>query len=448
MGRFFCERGINLKKVFSYIPALLPVVFIASLLVAAALLFPLSLFLKPPKTVWITEGILAVVVVLYGWRLNNFFVNACCKWIYWGVEILTIGLFVIFECQNWFPEYQYVVVLQIAMLLVYSVLFERWLQKVKRFFQKSRKCLVALNVFDSIFIILFWLIIKNGQVNENGSMELSAGNQKMLISVLVLIVLMGISILRTRVSIEAYKKQNAIRIARGRILFFSYLTHTICSFLLLGLYGYYLSSNSNIFSCSDIVQIFSDIVSICIAMVFSMILWCLTYYTVNEGDMDKKDAVVIGMVIFVFILFNQIESDLIGILAWFFPVLIPTLIGEINSQDTVRKEGRLVKPTLKMKRHLHWMQMVSFNTLMVLNILSSLSTTKKIENNEIIEINQLKKILVDMMNRSGTGNEFLISLFVSIVLVFISFIISIGISKGMMLLLKRYYLEPSNGYFE
>ena len=303
----FYERGINLKKVFSYIPALLPVVFIASLLVAAALLFPLSLFLKPPKTVWITEGILAVVVVLYGWRLNNFFVNACCKWIYWGVEILTIGLFVIFECQNWFPEYRYVVVLQIAMLLVYSVLFERWLQKVKRFFQKSRKCLVALNVFDSIFIMLFWLIIKNGQVNENGSMELSAGNQEMLISVLVLIVLMGISILRTRVSIEAYKKQNAIRIARGRILFFSYLTHTICSFLLLGLYGYYLSSNSNIFSCSDIVQIFSDIVSICIAMVFSMILWCLTYYTVNEGDMDKKDAVVIGMVIFVFILLIKLK---------------------------------------------------------------------------------------------------------------------------------------------
>lgn len=380
-----------MKKVFSYILALLPVVFIASFLVAAALLFPLSLFLKPPKTVWIMEGILAVVVVLYGWRLWKLSMNAYCKWIYWGVEILTIGLFVIFECQNWFPEYRCVVVLQIAMLLIYSVLFERWLQKVKRFFQKSRNCLVALNMFDSIFIILFWLIIKNGQVNENGSMELSAGNQEMLISVLALIVLMGISILRTRVSIEAYKKQNAIRIASDRTLFSAYTMYSLTGFLSLSMYWLALIFEKH----PSYGGLFAILVGMGMGMVLSVFFWNLLYDTVDEGGETKENELVrclLAGVLFIFlILLNQIESDLIGILAWFFPVLIPTLIGEINSQDTVRKEGRLVKPTLKMKRHLHWMQMVSFNTLMILNILSSLSTTKKIENNEIIEINQLKR---------------------------------------------------------
>lgn len=374
------------------------------------------------------EGILAVVVVLYGWRLWKLSMNAYCKWIYWGVEILTIGLFVIFECQNWFPEYRYVVVLQIAMLLVYSVLFERRLQKVKRFFQKSRNCLATLNMFDILFIVLF-----NNQAI-----------QKMFISSLAFIALIVISILRAWISIFVYKKQNAIRIARGKSLFFSYLAHFFWSVFLLSLYWSCLSIESNILS-------FSGIVSLGMGMVFSMILWYLIHDTVNEGGMDAWWALVIVMgilVLLVFlILFNGIEKDLIGILAWFFPVLIPTLIGEINSQDTVRKEGRLVKPTLKMKRHLHWMQMVSFNTLMILSVLFSWTTTKIENNNEIIETLRLKQTLVEMMNVSGSGNEFN-SLFASIVLVFISFIISIGISKVMMLLLKRYYLEPSNGYFE
>ena len=63
--------------------------------------------------------------------------------------------------------------------------------------------------------------------------------------------------------------------------------------------------------------------------------------------------------------------DLIGILTWFLPMLIPVFIGEVNN---IIPRGVLKSPTPVMKKHLYWLQMMSFNTLFIFNIISSMST--------------------------------------------------------------------------
>ena len=141
---------------------------------------------------------------------------------------------------------------------------------------------------------------------------------------------------------------------------------------------------------------------------------------------------------------------MIGILTWFVPVLIPTFIGEINSQKPLQEGERIPEPTFKMKNHLYWLQMVSFNTLVILNILSSLSTVKMIENSKIIEVNEYKNMVVKYISsfNSEASSDLFPRFIFSFIMVSVSVIISMIISKGIIWLLKKHYLVPSKGYFE
>ena len=125
--------------------------------------------------------------------------------------------------------------------------------------------------------------------------------------------------------------------------------------------------------------------------------------------------------------------EFIGILTWFLPILIPNIIGDINKYSNPEK-----KQTNKMKKHLYYLTLVSFNLLFIYNILSILSSKYKIKENLIYEFSKQFDIKLTII-----GN-----LLTTLILLVISIIIALPTSKLTIKYLKKYYLSSSNDYFE
>ena len=123
-------------------------------------------------------------------------------------------------------------------------------------------------------------------------------------------------------------------------------------------------------------------------------------------------------------------------------MLIPIFIGEVNSLDS-NYFGK--KATQKMKKHLYMLQIICFNTLVFLNILTSLPLDKIFSKNKnIVKGNDVKEILEKLLNAIPDFNkfpEFLLSIFASIILVVTSFLIAMIFSNMMMSVFKRLYLN-------
>ena len=182
-------------------------------------------------------------------------------------------------------------------------------------------------------------------------------------------------------------------------------------------------------------------------MSFTVYFWTIVYEGIDSGGEDKEKVlsnwVLIGLVSIFLVLLDQIESDLIGILTWFLPMLLPIFIGEVNN---IIPRGNSKSPTPNMKKHLYWVQMMSFNTLLVFNIVSSMSTKQIINNKQIEQINVLKVFLISLLDRKESSN-FTIGIFISFILLIISIGIAYGLSKAMIYLIRRTYIEASNRYF-
>ena len=104
-----------------------------------------------------------------------------------------------------------------------------------------------------------------------------------------------------------------------------------------------------------------------------------------------------------------------------------------------------------MKKHLYWLQLLCFNTLAVLNIITSLSTKKIIVDNEIIENNILKNkiaIFFEKLPSYQDGPRCLSNFFASTLIVLISLIIAIFLSIIIVWLLKIFYLNKDKDFFE
>lgn len=143
------------------------------------------------------------------------------------------------------------------------------------------------------------------------------------------------------------------------------------------------------------------------------------------------------MSILLLTVFNQVENELINALSWFLPILIPNLIGEINSQFDTNKYKKKPKRTDKMDRHLYRIQIYSFLTLLMLSIIPKLV--------EIIWGLKIKVELTKIINLSADWtSEFL----ASTIIVFLCFILSLIIGRGMIWLLKYFYLDPSKRYYK
>ena len=104
-----------------------------------------------------------------------------------------------------------------------------------------------------------------------------------------------------------------------------------------------------------------------------------------------------------------------------------------------------------MKKHLYQLQLLCFNTLAVLNIITSLSTKKVIVGNEIIEDNMLKNkiaILFEKLPSNQGGPRWLSTFFASTLIVLISVIIAFFLSFIIIWLLKMFYLNKDKNFFE
>ena len=445
-----------MKKILTYTIALLPVISIVSLLISAILTFPVTLIptsILPIPPQWIVEIILGISLILYGLRLNKLINKMLYKSIYWVSLVITLLIFL-------FWKYQFVILLQSVIPIIYCVFFEGRLQNVKEFFQKSRNFFASLNVFDFCFIsLLFLMPQQEKQINEKlsglfhffGEIGISLSSQEAIIvkTLIVILFFITVPILRTQ-TVRIYIKQNNIRIDSNKTMFSAFFMMFLTSILQIVFYLIffldYLESTET-FS-------YPLILVYMLCMSFSFFFWAPFHNLVDSGGETKEYEIrrwLLSIFLIIFLaLLDQIESDLIGILTWFVPVLIPTFIGEINSQKPLQEGERIPGPTFKMKTHLYWLQMVSFNTLVILNILSSLSTVKMIENSKIIEVNEYKNIVVKYISsfNSEASSDLFPRFIFSFIMVSVSVIISMIISKGIIWLLKKHYLVPSKGYFE
>lgn len=428
-----------MKKILSYVIALVPILLLISLLFLAPIVFLISLVPNnylPISPIWIIEGLIGILILGYGIRLNRFPINLKAKRFYWTVFILLIiitstlflcfkNLFIIFVfCQLFLP-------------IIYILWFENKFEGVKKYIQKSRNTFCVFNLFDSSFIGLYFLlkfIVQTWEKNiESFLNELTIPQNDLEPSVFVLfsiILFIIIPFFRGYLAVWMYKKQNNILTPSGKIFWNSNLKAFLPSVMSVGSYTLTLIQ-------SDTSKFITKLVVCLIFMSFTVFFWTYVIEDIDRGGEDKEvvksNWLVFGLILIFLILLSLIESELIGILTWFLPILIPNIIGNINEYSNPEKEQ-----TNKMKKHLYYLTLVSFNLLVIYNILSILSSKYKIKEILICEFSKYFNIELTII-----GN-----LLTTLILLVISIIISLLISKITIKYLKKYYLSSSNNYFK
>ena len=431
-----------MKRLFLYLLALLPVISVVSLLLLAILLFPITLLpnsILPVAPIYIVEIILGILLGLYGFRLRRMQIDNKLQIIYWIILGASAGVLLLLK-------YRLIILLQPLLPIIYAIVFEHIFISFKKYVQKSRDAFVVLNSFDAFFIGFYFLLkfiikCKTDVINSFlNKLSIPQDDLELIIIILTLIVLFVlIPAFRGCLSVWFYKEQNGIRKQFGKVFWNLYLKSYFASFISICLYA-------TLFFQLDTLQ-FSTILVFLIYMSLNIYFWMYVYEGIDRGGDDKKEVilnwVLIGLVSIFLVLLDQIESDLIGILTWFLPILLPIFIGEVNS---IIPRGYLKTPTSVMKKHIYWLQMMSFNTLLVFNIVSSIFTKQILKKNQMEQINSLKLFLISVLDR-GTSSNFTLGIFVSFIMLLCSMAIAYVLSKVMIYLIRRTYIETSNRYF-
>lgn len=428
-----------MKKILSYFIALAPILLLISLLLLAPIVFLISLVPNnylPISPIWIIEGLIGILILGYGIRLNRFPINLKAKIVYWAVFILLIivtgTLFLCFK--NLLIIF---VVHQLFLPIIYILLFESKFKGVKKYIQKSRGTFCVFNLFDSSFIGLYFLlkfIVQTWEKNiENFLNKLNVPQDVVepIVTVLLLITLfIFIPFSRGYLAVRKYKKQNNISIPSENVFWNVNIKTYVISLVSICLYTSTLLEDGK-YALSTVL------ITCLIFMSFTVLLWAYIFEDIDRGgenkEIVKSNWLVFGLILIFLVLLSLIESELIGILTWFLPVLIPNIIGDINKYSNPEK-----KQTSKMQKHLYYLTLVSFNLLFSYNILSILSTKYKIKETLINEFLKLFNIKLTIIS----------NLFITIILLSISIIIALLASKLIIKYLKKYYLTSSNNYFE
>ena len=438
-----------MKKILSYVIALVPILLLISLLLLVPIVFLISLVPNnylPISPIWIIEGLIGILILGYGIRLNRFPINLKVKRVYWTVFILLIIITgTLFLC---FKNLLIIFVFyQLFLPIIYILLFESKFKGVKKYIQKSRNTFCVFNLFDSSFIGLYFLlkfIVQTWEKNIESFLDKLDVPQDVIepiVTVLLLIILfILIPFFRGYLAVRKYKKQNNILTPSGKIFWNSNLKAFLSSILSICLYSSTLLQ-------SDTSKFITKLVVCLILMSFTVFLWAYVFEDIDKGGEDKEvvksNWLLWGLLLTFLVLLDQIESDLIGILTWFLPMLLPVFIGEVNS---IISGGHSKAPTPTMKKHLYWLQIMSFNTLFVFNIVSSISTKQLIKDNQIEQVNTFKVFLISLIDKESSSN-FTLGILVSAIILLISMVIAYGLSRLMVYLIRRFYIETSNRYF-
>ncbi|HFU4086490.1 TPA: hypothetical protein ACGO7O_000172 [Streptococcus suis] len=406
-----------MKKPFIYILnslALLPVISLVSLLIFVILIFlvtliPSNILVISPQ--WIVEIILEISLILYGRRLNKLINKRLYKRIYWVSLVITFLIFLLWK-------YRFVTLLQSIILTIYCVCFERRFQNVKEFSQKANQTLFWLNIFDIAYIFIwFWI----SQIKE-----MSDG----LAIFWIITLWIAMPIARTFI-LNVYIRQNKKIKIKGQTYLLNFIEFSITSFIQLFLYSYPLINSNEL---SIYILLFPLLATISYIFLNSL------FKKIDDGP--EKVVVVflkilsfMAMVVIIIVL-HLFENDFIGMLTWFLPIFIPVFIGDINTQYVQKEDKIIPEPTLKMKKHLYWLQLVSFNTLVILN----LSLINIIDNKSIKVI---VKEWLESSFQTTTNSNFFSTCFILV----LSFFISSVLSGLLVWVLKVVYLDKTNGYF-
>ena len=435
-GIFLKIRRILLRT-FAY----LPMISIASALGLSLSFFLLSLIFRKSTALSILEIIIFLFSLSFSFKLlAKKFLYKEYVVSYWIISLLSLILFFI-------NDFRFLIFFQFTSLLIYVFNYTSQLNKLKDFLSKSMESLAFINTFDGIFcgMLIYFLYNKNLvestliKLYEYFSNNYSIHENQLdywFSIVIVLIIPFVLSVIKTVGSIKIFQKVNKIDIVKGKTLWNVYATMLIISFLWYYIYIYYFVSNVIDFH-SDLI---TDIFMFSSLIALYLICWWMIYNLIRHGAKDTKEVIaswLIGSIcILLLAVFNQVENELINALTWFLPILIPSLIGEINSQFDTKKYKKKPIRTEKMDRHLYRTQLYSFLTLLMLSIIPKLT--------EIIWGLKIKMKLVEFITPAA---DWMSELFASTIIIFVCFILSLVIGKAIIWLLQYFYLNTHNGYY-
>ncbi|MBC6977784.1 hypothetical protein FOA39_07775 [Streptococcus cristatus] len=430
-----CNFKSNVMKILKFLCNILawgPAVVVISSLISIFLILLFTLL--PIKEVnlingislplVISESIIFVLMIYYGYRI-------CSKIRNNMIAVFMYLLVFIFSTLLWF-HYRSIILIQPSLLLVYAVVFNERLFKIRNFINASKVILAYLNIFDFIYIFILQQVIPR------------CGHW------LIIMLAVFVSPLIRTWLLKSYTKQVKKRKPRDNTYFSSYVVMYIMSFVQLSLYlimtlNYLTSQGKSIIGLVT--------VNMMLATLF-IYFWFVLKTQLDKGGYNKKDELfrwVFGIlyVLLIFI-YDRIEGEFLTILSWLLPVLISIIIGELHYQFVKDETSQIPSPTLKMKQHVYWLQLISFLTLFCLNLFSALSTVQKIKNNEIISENPVKASIINLINPSEKefASVWMSSITTSFIIISISFILAVALSVGLVELLKLNYSDSAKGYYK
>ena len=420
---------VQVWKILLNALAYFPILSLVSVLGIALPAFLLSLFFSEITLRYILEIIICLLLIgFYLKLLSKRSISKISLSIYWFISISTLILFFL-------TDFKFVIIFQFALILIYAFKYINRFNKFRDFLTKSTKALAFINVFDGIICGTLIYFLHNPNLVESTVSKKQINNW---IAILLLLILpLILSVIKTVVSIKIFKKTNKVDISKGKTFWNVYATMIISSFFWLLSYLYYFFSRALKFH----FDLLSDVFVLLFFIALYLFFWLQIYNMIGYGAKDIKEVIaswLIGTIcILLLAVFNQVENELINALSWFLPILIPNLIGEINSQFDINKYKKKPIRTDKMDRHLYRIQIYGFLTLLMLSIIPKL-----------IEIIWGLKIKVELAKLINSSSDWMSEFLASTIIIFFCFILSLIIGGGLIWLLKYFYLDPSKRYYK
>ncbi|EMC53209.1 hypothetical protein [Streptococcus mutans] len=404
---------------------LLPMLTVISLLILGSLLFLVSLIpsllLKGRD---IVEFFIIIILLVYFVHLlrNQLLIR-------YGIlyTILTISSVSIF-C---LPQYRSIILLQPTILFIYAIYQESRLIQIKNFFEKNKSVLTWFNIFDAIYLLAFLYrknLDKTYVINKIWSIFNDLHLPLLLTSIGLLVIVP--MLIRTVIAITIYKKQYHIEVPPNKTLGMVWLSNCICSFSQLFVIIALVEQIKT-------VQFESIALTFCFISFLSVLFWNVSYESLKDNGDDKTELMLrltaISFVFIIIALLSQKENETISILMWLLPIVIPMFIGGLG-----KLEPQFVS-TQKLDRHVYQLTMFSFNTLLIYRLQSVCSV--EINENQYTLKSLIVYVLKDKFEQDNSG------FVATLILLLLSLGAGYELSKFLILLLKRVYLNSDNGYF-
>lgn len=431
-----------MKKVFSflgYLLGVLPILSLLSIIIVVVTLFigkVISGYFPIISAVLVVKIIYSIINFCYWIKLIVKGSSKTSFWVSFAFFVISC-LLIIFSFKSLFLLLYYVPISLSALLL------DEKLDNIRKTIRKNEATLAFFNIFDISYIILMYSLFNTYFPND---ITVSEKSELVLTIVCGVILFFIVPLIREFFAIKIYQWLNQISLEEGKVLWNTHIKNYLVSLLVCFLYfGLLISPAIEDLNVISIISVYV------IPSIINLFFWSQLVEQIDNGGEESSRVLLLWqaslIMLVLLIIFDQIGKEFISILSWLLPVLIPIFIGEVNLLDSNYSNKNA---TLKMKKHLYMLQIICFNTLVSLNILTSLPLDKIFpKNNYIVKGNDIKEILEKLLNTFSDFNkfpDFLLSIFASTILVVTSFLIAMIFSNMMMSVFKRLYLNED--YFK